>query len=835
MIELVCFAEVYLSWVPALSGTGFALLLLVCGLVWLTVRLALGGSRVHGRVGLWLLRGGSLAILLAILLGPTVVDEQSGKVKRAQMIYLMDGSQSMKLGKDESRWQSGLEFVAAARRAAGDAYAGDSQHFRFGHRLEPLEQAAASQAPGEAAVSMAPNPNGVVGGQAIAPPEATDSRLADALRQLLPLVSGSSSAGVVLLSDGRVRASESVEQLAEFFGDAGIPLHVVPLGETSGIGDIAVVSLVIPSRVRKYTEDEVQVFLRSYGFNGQRTTVRLMRRKDIADGEAAPIAAVPLTLSGGAQSISLTFRVNEQPEDLVVMIDPVEGELTERNNRVETRVEIDRTKVRVLCIEDGSAVATQQSPVGRLFSFGAGTPSRTAPAGALTIRDALQADEDIECTVLASFGGAPPRNLYPNGSSTGLGFPKTRAELFAYDCVIFSNVGPNVLEDEHRDWLAQWVEGRGGGLVVAGSGALSMNAWEDSPLLPLLPMHLDTSPTSPSLPVEVDVVSPRHSVWQLRLEQRPNDRLLAQIPPLQVGDGIFPPKSTAEVLAVKRSDGAPVVMAHRAGRGRVLVSTAALTGRALVHLADGWGPQPERVAAKFWRNIAYWVTEGSLTGRRRLVAESDKQFYRPGERLNVFATAYDEAAVRTQKYRLWAMFEPDSLDDMTLYSPLLWPDNVVRESGEVSPRIAWGEELPLTANPGGDGYALNLMLSLAGDAGDSGLRIEMTAYEGDESTAAFGHGTQVDSTSLAIQILSDPFEQQNPLPNHELLERAAVVSGGQVLRKPAELAELLRERPQTYGPPKRETSPAWSRWGLWISLLGLLSAEWIWRRVTGLA
>jgi len=277
------------------------------------------------------------------------------------------------------------------------------------------------------------------------------------------------------------------------------------------------------------------------------------------------------------------------------------------------------------------------------------------------------------------------------------------------------------------------------------------------------------------------------------------------------------------------------MMAHRVGRGRVIASAAALGGRSLAGLAESWGPQPERVAGKFWRNLVYWATEGSSTGRRRLVAESDKRFYRPGEPLSVFATAYDEGARRTQKYRVWAMFEPSSLDDMSLYSPVLWPDNIVRDSGEVGPRIAWGEELPLVKDPSRDTYSMDLMLSETSSVGDSGLRIEMTAYEGAESSSAFDHGTQVDSTSLAIQILSDPFEQQNPLPNHELLVRLAEVSGGQVLADPGDLAELLKNRRQTLGPPQRDVSPAWSDWWLWLCLLGLLSSEWIWRRVTGLA
>lgn len=630
-----------------------------------------------------------------------------------------------------------------------------------------------------------------------------------------------------------MRASESVERLAEFFGELEVPLHVVPVGHASGTGDVAVVSLVVPSRVRKYTENELQVFLRSYGYTGQRTTVRVMSRSKIANAESATLASVPITLSGGAQSASLTFRVNEQPEDLVVIVDPVESELTERNNRVETRVEIDRTKVRVLYIENQQA-AQQASLFSRIFSGGAATGTGN-PSDPLTVEDALQADEDVECMVLYSLGGGAPRSIAGGANAANDVFPKTRAELFAYDCVVFSNVGPNVLDEEQHQWLAQWVEGRGGGLIVTGADALVMDDWNDSPLLPLLPVRFDSARATISQPADVDVTIPNHPVWRLRLEQQLNQQLLQQLPPLSVGGWGYQPKSTADILATKRENGSAVLTAHRAGRGRVIVSTAGFGGRALADIADSWGPQPERVAAKFWRNLVYWATEGSSTGRRRLVAESDKQFYRPGEPLTVFATAHDEGARKTQKYRIWAMFEPASLDDMSLYSPLLWPDNVPRKSGEVGPRIAWGEELPLTKRSDGQGYLMDLMLSETSGAGDSGLRIEMTAYEGAESASAYGHGTQVDSTSLAIQILSDPFEQQNPLPNHELLERLAAVSGGEVLKDPRQLAALLKNRKETRGPPHRDVSPAWSKWWLWLCLIGLLSTEWVWRRVTGLA
>lgn len=857
-------AESYLSWLPVWSGLQWAGVLLVCLLVWGGLRAFWGRSLVRRRSGLWLLRGSALTIVGAILLGPTIVAEYASDVTRPTTFCLFDGSQSMQLGQAESRWQESLRFFEEARAAAGANHSRDCQLLRFGHRLGPLETqpnpptgtTTESSSSAGAKETVAPDDSPALtqistsgrdstgptaaasADSAIGPPDASDSRLGDALRQLLPQARARASAGVVLLSDGRVRGSESVERLAEVYQRAGIPLHVVPVGQAAGTGDIAVVSLVVPPRVRKHTENEIQIFFRSFGYAGDQTRVRVCSRNKIGDGELATLASTPVTLSGGAQSTSLTFRVEEQSEDLVVVIDPVEGELSRQNNRLQTRVEIDRTKVRVLCVEgDPAALQQQQMLYSRSRIFGSSEDSSGNPAEPLTVQAALEADVDVECRVLFHLGSGTLRSFDTSQPSAQNGFPQTRAELFAYDCVIFNNIGPDVLDEQQAQWLAQWIEGRGGGLIVTGSDALATVDWENSPLLPLLPVswHRNSSGASAPDAVAVNVVRPRHPVWRLRSQQRLNDQLLSQLPSLKIGGMAPRPKTTAEVLAARADEGSPVLAAHRAGRGRVVVSTAALSGGGLESLATAWGSQPARVAAKFWRNLVYWATEGSSVGRRRLVAEADKRFYRPGDRLAIHATAYDEAARQTGRYRVWAMFEPASLDDMSLYSPILWPEDVVRESGEVGTRIAWGEELPLRQAPGGDGYQLDLTLSESGVSGDSEMRVQLTAYEGDETAASYGHGTQVDSTSMSLQVLSDPFEQQNPLPNRELLVRLASLSGGQVLDDPKQLANLLIDRPETRGPPRRDFSPAWSRWWLWGVLLGVLTAEWVWRRVTGLA
>ena len=106
------------------------------------------------------------------------------------------------------------------------------------------------------------------------------------------------------------------------------------------------------------------------------------------------------------------------------------------------------------------------------------------------------------------------------------------------------------------------------------------------------------------------------------------------------------------------------------------------------------------------------------------------------------------------------------------------------------------------------------------------MRFELTAYE---------NNTQVDSSSLEVQVLDDPTEQQNPLPDHDLLRRIAQDSGGTVLKGSKDLSAMIERLPRIVGPPEVKKTPAWSVWWLLAALIALLTVEWAWRRRLGLA
>jgi len=146
----------------------------------------------------------------------------------------------------------------------------------------------------------------------------------------------------------------------------------------------------------------------------------------------------------------------------------------------------------------------------------------------------------------------------------------------------------------------------------------------------------------------------------------------------------------------------------------------------------------------------------------------------------------------------------------------------------VTPRRS---QVTASKNSSEKSYDVNLAIAdskslPAGVTLSQGLRIELTAYENNK---------QVDSSSLEIQIIDDPSEQQNPLPDHDLLRRIADQSGGRVLNGATDLSAMIKRLPRVTGPPEVKKTPGWSVWSLLVLLLALLTLEWIWRRSIGLA
>ncbi len=837
-------------------------------------RLLFGMSETISRRKLLIaLRCAVLVVLGLLFLNPVKVTETPGDVDRPEMFYVLDSSASMQMGSGSNRWNDALRMITAADEENAAKTGADVRMFRFGQRLSAVltaEDIAAKEqaekknlsAGQDSTIEPKPKPSSVT--QAIPldqiEPVDSDSRLLQALRQLPSRFGRKPPAGIVLFTDGRVRDPDAVREAAASFKELGVPVHVAPQGNMSGGGDVAVVGVVAPRRVRKFTEVDIHVFLRSYGYDGR--TVELSVTSPNDDGTKRVMKSLPVILQSGFQSATLTFQSDVKTRDLQVSITALADEVATNNNTFDTEIAVDRTKIRVLYVE------------------GSRSPQRIVMEGAVRsvvgpysdLQNALTEDPDIECSVVTASTGLLQRAYDANNQTGSRGFPATKAELSAFDAIILSDVPSTLFEAEHLKWMHECVAERGAGLLMTGGEySFSGGEWDKTSLANLLPVSMSADGNDWNSESNV-VVSPietelNHAVWRLQDDEQLRMAAIKSIPDFQgvhAGLRLKPdvgrllattsfvamparkPSAIATFLglggstqgkspaAVADGDLLPVLTAAHVGKGRSMALGVSMTSPRASRMISEWGGDKSGFYGRFWRNAIYWLTESSSVGRRRLLVTADKRYYSPGEKLRLRASTFDEHSAETQDYRIVAMLEPQQLsNDESLYSPIRWPGNVVRESGEEGAMIAWGEEFELpksggTSSGASSGYEIELDLADALESGSASqaLRFELTAYE---------DYTQVDSSSLDIQILHDPFEQQNPFPDHDLLNDVAAAAGGKVLSSPKELASIISDLPMPEAASEFRRQPAWSQWWLMMTLLGLLTVEWFLRRSVGLA
>ena len=176
-----------------------------------------------------------------------------------------------------------------------------------------------------------------------------------------------------------------------------------------------------------------------------------------------------------------------------------------------------------------------------------------------------------------------------------------------------------------------------------------------------------------------------------------------------------------------------------------------------------------------------------------------------------------------------AILEPKELGGPVLPPEVVkWPAGRPRKPGASGALIGWGDSIDLHLDPKTKDHSLTLPLveALANGSAGQAFKLELTAYEGQ---------TQIDSSSLDVQVLSDPHEQQNPLPNREFLAALARSTGGREFTDANALGDALKDLPVAEGPQTVRRTPLWSQEWLLGGLLTLLAVEWFLRRWLGLA
>ncbi len=725
----------------SLPWWGYVAIAAAClGAAWFTYAAARVDTRT--RAGLTALRALVLLLLAAAVLRPVQVVAPLGARDRIVAI-LVDVSRSMRIA--DAQGPARLQRALAATRDLETTLAATV-------RTE-------TWAFGDGAVRMAPGDMQASAGR---------SDLESALATVTDHYRGRALAGIIVLSDGGDTASPRQETPA---GPA--PVFTVGVGEPRITRDREIVGLTAGEPRLADSTIDVQVSAVSTGFGSQPLELTLtangrpvdVRRVPVVDG--APVSAV-FTVSPDA-AVPTVYRVE-------VPVAP--GEIAAENNSRSVLVEPPGRPRRLLLVE--GAPGYEHTFLKRALAHDA----------SLDVDSVIRKGQNDDGRPTFFVQAAASR-----ATALAAGFPKTRAELFAYDAVVFGNVEASFFSREQLDATAAFVAARGGGLLVLGGRSFEREGLAGTPLDEVLPVDMaDRRSTvaraaieTPASAVQLTPDGATHPATRAGTSADDARRRWAALPALASVALVGGPRAGAQVLATAgTSDPRPLVAVQRYGQGRAMVFAGEASWRWRMML-----PAADTSYDTIWRQLVRWLARGSLEP----VAVAGPRSPSPGTSEPV------SVLVRDREYQA----------------------------------VGDAEVQLVVTTPAGDERRVTATLADAADGryeaavrfDDPGVyRLAADARRGGD---ALGRGERVVLAGGA-----DP-EMADPRLNEAVLQRLAARSGGLYVRPEgvSAIPPKLATPAVVDGPP--EVRDLWH--GVWslLAVITLLATEWTWRRRVGLA
>lgn len=698
-----------------------------------------------------------ITAVLFILLNPVEETTKQLPPRRPRVSCLIDTSQSMGLDLPTSRLENAKRFVFDSQEELDFSNSASLQLYQFGSQLSSVPS--------------------------LADLTASDDRsdLDEALSTLNGIFQEPPKA-ILVVSDGQFSNMAQMEKLASNFKARGIPVHVYPVGDTTIRGDIAIERLSIPKNVKARDLAPVRVAIRSSGFDGQRVELQV---RPTSSPDAQLIATLPLTLRDGTQTYDVVVPADPNAGELTVTVPVQQHEAIESNNAVPFELLARNRKINVFYME-----GTQ----GSEYRY---------------IRDALQDDPSITCVAAVVDNQYASRPRIARVDDPYRGFPATRNELFEYDVIICSDISKGAFTREQLDWTAELVRDRGGGFVMIG-GYTSFGAgnWDQTVWDQLIPIDMRGDQIGQGVvnqPFQVHVPASvrTHPIWRLSDDNAENNRIIDSMPQFYGTNLAKRLKPAAVLLAESQGNvaglGKTMIFAcHAYGRGRTFAMLPDSTESWGIDFERTWGDGDNRHFRKFWRNAVNWLTENSISAQRRLIVETDRLIYRPGEPIGMVVTTLDENFQPTTDFDV----EIRGLDDQgnILRSATLRP-SVGRYAGSIDAFLP----------PHEPSEASTLKR----------LRLQVRATR---------NGEEIAIRDMDIQVLNDSDELKTPNADQSNLRKLADWTGGNVLQFPEDLVEVLGDVDSTPGERVVYRTPAWDSPLLWMTLFSLIVGEWVVRR-----
>jgi hypothetical protein len=288
-------------------------------------------------------------------------------------------------------------------------------------------------------------------------PRGAETRLGDALLDLLSAHRTRATAGILLLTDGRSNQGASLTRAIAAATDASLPVHVLGIGSNDVFRNTRLSDIQVPQKVFPGDRFEIRAVIQSTGLEHQMARVQLLAggESDSLD-QMAVIDEVPLQLGADSEPRSIAFPIASQSEgsrSYAVRILPVAGELDSSDNVRRATAQIETRRTRVLLIAGGPM---------RDYQF---------------LRNQLYRDADIELDVWLQL---TQPGADQEADQLLFAFPESAEALFEYDCIVAFDPDWRKLTAQQSTWLERWVSERAGGMIVV-AGPVNTPEWTRQP------------------------------------------------------------------------------------------------------------------------------------------------------------------------------------------------------------------------------------------------------------------------------------------------------------------------------------------------------------------
>jgi len=428
--------------------------------------------------------------------------------------------------------------------------------------------------------------------------------------------------GLLLLSDGAERALPPYDidtrARASYFGDSGIPIYTIGFGSSSlqdTTLDLVLESLVIDPLVFEKKTTPISVKVRSLGALNRDLTVRLLveDRTGKKIGEAGTMMPAPSynnsrvatqihpTQNNELSTVEL-FWTPEIPGEYKIAVEvvPLEGEIKQTNNRLETIVTVQKGGIQVVYLD---ALRPEQKFIRSLN------------------------DPKIQLDYIPVGNGFSGEKIPLDAKLT---------DLSKYDVFIIGDVPADLLGPKIIRQIADRIEQGAGLLTTGGYHSFGPGGYADTPLDKFIPVQMRPSEKQTGNTIAKDLhyfqdlkmiptsLGLQRYVMQLGSSAAVNQQIWNSLAPLKGANRLRKKYDTVEILAQSAGNEAvPLLFAADVIRSRVMAFAGDTTFQWFL---SGNRAEHER----FWRQLILWLAHKENDSGQSIWARVNPRNVSPG-------------------------------------------------------------------------------------------------------------------------------------------------------------------------------------------------------------